>query len=389
MNNVAAGVYTVTVTDNIGVEVQSNVVTITDVVSPDYSTSESVSVCSGSSYTFPDQTTQTNITSQVVYTSNLQTVSGCDSIIETTVNVTSVNVGTNLNGATISAMESGASYEWFDCNNNPNVPISGATGQSYTPTVSGLYAVEVTVNGCTDRSGCVSVSFITDDDCSGANDINSLFGGPLNTPVVSSLYDNTGYTSAGDPTSGYECFFLGDGLQSTVWYNFTGDGNTYRIRSILCNATDGLTDTQVAAYSGDCNGLTPVACNEDEDEPNSVYNIQLDLETTNGTEYYLMIDGYGGSTGEFCLEVTHIDNPVGIVNVEEKRISVYPNPTEGVVSWNATNVNTAEVYDNTGRLVLTDDQPNGTLDIHSLKEGIYTLMLLSETGVYTTRVFKQ
>ncbi|NOQ27294.1 MAG: hypothetical protein GQ564_18185, partial [Bacteroidales bacterium] len=56
-------------------------------VNPTYNDSESITINSGESYTFPDGITQNNITSQVVYTSNLQTVFGCDSIIETTVNV--------------------------------------------------------------------------------------------------------------------------------------------------------------------------------------------------------------------------------------------------------------------------------------------------------------
>ncbi|NOQ27344.1 MAG: hypothetical protein GQ564_18435, partial [Bacteroidales bacterium] len=56
-------------------------------VNPIYSLSESVSIKRGSDYTFPDEAIQNNITSQVIYTSNLQTIYGCDSIIETTVNV--------------------------------------------------------------------------------------------------------------------------------------------------------------------------------------------------------------------------------------------------------------------------------------------------------------
>jgi hypothetical protein len=56
-------------------------------IKPNYNLTETVEINSGESFTFPDGTSQTNITTQVVYTSNLQTVFGCDSIIETTVNV--------------------------------------------------------------------------------------------------------------------------------------------------------------------------------------------------------------------------------------------------------------------------------------------------------------
>ncbi len=56
-------------------------------VKPVYNLTETITINSGDDYTFPDGTIQTNITSQVVYTSCLQSVFGCDSIIETTINI--------------------------------------------------------------------------------------------------------------------------------------------------------------------------------------------------------------------------------------------------------------------------------------------------------------
>lgn len=126
-------------------------------VAPDYDLTETATVCEGESYTFPDGTTQSNITSQVVYTSNLTTVGfGCDSIVETTVNVTTVDVAVSQNGGTLTADEAGATYQWVDCDNG-NAAISGETSQSFMPSSSGNYAVEVTLNGCTETSGCTNM----------------------------------------------------------------------------------------------------------------------------------------------------------------------------------------------------------------------------------------
>lgn len=125
-------------------------------VAPDYDLTETVSACEGENYTFPDGSMQT-ITAQTVYTSNLTTVGfGCDSIIETTVNVTTVDESVSQNGNTLTATESGADYQWVDCDNG-NAPIGGETSQDFTPNSSGNYAVEVTVNGCTETSGCTSM----------------------------------------------------------------------------------------------------------------------------------------------------------------------------------------------------------------------------------------
>ncbi len=81
---------------------------------------------------------------------------------QVTVNVstTQPNVAVTLNGNTLSATQSGATYQWIDCNNG-NQPISGATSQSFTPSVSGSYACSLGMGVCLDTSICTTVT-ITD-----------------------------------------------------------------------------------------------------------------------------------------------------------------------------------------------------------------------------------
>lgn len=61
-------------------------------------------------------------------------------------------------GTVLTADLSGATYQWIDCSNNS--PIAGATNQSFTATVNGNYAVEVSENGCSATSACESINFI-------------------------------------------------------------------------------------------------------------------------------------------------------------------------------------------------------------------------------------
>lgn len=124
------------------------------------SSSESVDVCSGDSYTYPDGTTANNITSNTTHVSNLISSGGCDSLVTTNVSVTPLpDVTTSVANNVITANQQGAIYQWIDCNNG-NAPIAGATGVSFTPTVNGQYAVQVTLNGCTSTSSCVTISTI-------------------------------------------------------------------------------------------------------------------------------------------------------------------------------------------------------------------------------------
>jgi|GEM_PF-1450589 len=96
------------------------------------------------------------------YTSNntaTQTIpgggtNGCDSIItlDLTINP-SPDPAVTVSGGVITANQAGATYQWLDCDNG-NQPISGATGQSFSPTVTGNYAVAITLATCTDFSDC-------------------------------------------------------------------------------------------------------------------------------------------------------------------------------------------------------------------------------------------
>ena len=66
---------------------------------------------------------------------------------------------TSVSGVNISANNSLATYQWLDCDNNYAV-ISSETGQTFTPTSNGNYAVELTENGCVDTSACVNINSV-------------------------------------------------------------------------------------------------------------------------------------------------------------------------------------------------------------------------------------
>ncbi|MGZ3904906.1 MAG: LamG-like jellyroll fold domain-containing protein [Bacteroidia bacterium] len=64
---------------------------------------------------------------------------------------------TSVNGNMITADQTGATYQWVDCNNGKQA-IAGETNQTYTATQNGSYAVVVTSGGCSDTSSCVTIS---------------------------------------------------------------------------------------------------------------------------------------------------------------------------------------------------------------------------------------
>jgi len=258
----------------------------------------------------------------------------------------------------------------------------------------GVHTLTYTVtnaSGCTGSASIViTVTPGTNDACGGATSISNLLGGALNVPQVSTEFNNTGYTTAGNPTTGFDCFVdPAPHLEHTVWYTFVGDGSKYRIRSVNCNnATPYNDDTQVAIYSGTCSSLTPVACNEDEDAANAVYNINVEVATQAGVQYIMLVDGWQGTQGRFCLEVTRLGLSA-VIDISQTNIQVFPNPTEGDIQLRNVAAEMVEVFDNMGRLVLSEMNPGSNLDISQTAAGVYFLKIYADGQVYSTKVVKQ
>lgn len=90
------------------------------------------------------------------YTERFYTSNGCDSTVTLELTINTVDAGVTQNGLNLTADNQNATYQWVDCDDN-YAPISGETGKTFTATVDGNYAVEVTANGCTKRSRCVQM----------------------------------------------------------------------------------------------------------------------------------------------------------------------------------------------------------------------------------------
>lgn len=102
----------------------------------------------------------TNGTAFAPLTTTTYTVTGtdanaCNAQASVTVNVIQLpDVTTSVSGGTITANQSGAAYQWINCDNE-NAPLFGQFNRTFTATANGSYAVVVVKNGCTDTSACI------------------------------------------------------------------------------------------------------------------------------------------------------------------------------------------------------------------------------------------
>ncbi len=145
---------------------------------------DSVYTCA--SYTWIDGNTYTSSNTAATYT--YTNASGCDSSVILNLTISPLDLSISQNGSSLTSNQAGANYQWINCSTGTS--IMGATGQTYTATTNGDYAVIVNLTGCSDTSICYTINSV--------GVIENDFGNQL------LLYPN--------PTNGHISIDLGENL---------------------------------------------------------------------------------------------------------------------------------------------------------------------------------
>jgi len=115
----------------------------------------SFSITSCNSYLFGGNV----LTKSGMYHDTLSNTFGCDSVITLNLTINTVNVSVIQSGNILTAIESGAAYQWVDCAKGFSV-IPLETKQSFSAISNGNYAVFIIKNNCRDTSSCYSINSI-------------------------------------------------------------------------------------------------------------------------------------------------------------------------------------------------------------------------------------
>jgi alpha-tubulin suppressor-like RCC1 family protein len=199
--------------------------------------------------------------------------------------------------ATFSVVADGAtplSYFW----SLNGTPIPNATNATYS-----LFNAQLSATGSffsclvTNAAGSASssnmylkvIEVVANGLCSGAIVITTA----SYTNLQSTLQADAPGNPAPDCVSGF-----GHG----VWYEFTAP-----VAGLLSVDTFGSDfDTGLGLYTGSCDSLTQVACNDDADgQPTS----QIMFPTAAGTTYYILAGGYASDAGNLVLHLNHLTPP--------------------------------------------------------------------------------
>lgn len=84
---------------------------------------------------------------------------GCDSTVLLNLTINNVDTSLLVNGPTITATATAATFQWLNCDNGYS-SIIGATDSIFTATQNGEYAVEITDSNCVDTSRCVTINSV-------------------------------------------------------------------------------------------------------------------------------------------------------------------------------------------------------------------------------------
>ncbi len=182
-------------------------------------------------------------------------------------------------------------YQW----NFNDTPIAGQTAStltlnSVTGADSGTYNVVVSNSvGATTSSNAVLIvnGSPPNDDCSGALSIEV----ENYTNIQSTLLA----TSTGDPTP--SCAFE---FGNAVWYKWTAPADGV----VTVDTIGSSFDTVLGVYSGSCDALTHVGCNDD---GGGNLTSLLTHPVTAGVTYYYVVGGYSSAAGQlvFHFNVVH------------------------------------------------------------------------------------
>jgi hypothetical protein len=190
-----------------------------------------------------------------------------------------ISIGTTLNGIDIANQINVGNVNQYD---HP-LPFPYATT---------LYVKITPYWAGGDISGCASQSFTTwvpipGDFCTTAIDI--ACGQSIAGTTLQAL-----------PETGLP--FCGAAIEAPgVWYKFTGDGQN----AVLYTCSNYNYDTQLNAYSGSCG--SPVCVTGLDDFCST--GTQISFPTTAGTNYFILVQGWGGQQGNFTLTRTCYSGP--------------------------------------------------------------------------------
>jgi uncharacterized repeat protein (TIGR01451 family) len=286
------------------------------------------------------------------YSNSYVSTFGCDSIVNVTINQTTLDTSLFASGDTIYANENYMNYEWINCANDST--LQNSASNNFIIPFTGNFKVKITNNeGCNVVSNCIPLSII----ClpiSSEQTITICSGDSVQV-------GNNWYSSAGNYTNSFVTPVGCDSIVNTLITETSID------TSVVLN---GNTLNAVSGYSN----YSWIDCST---------GLEIDGENSN-----ILVAPYAGF---FKSVITSTDGCVsessciGVIltgiettlNSNTQTFEIYPNPSSGIFTFKDTkNIQRVEVYNVLGQeiAVFVGDNTNKVskqINLSSYSKGIY------------------
>ncbi|MEN8121991.1 MAG: T9SS type A sorting domain-containing protein, partial [Bacteroidota bacterium] len=131
----------------------------------------------------------------------------------------------------------------------------------------------------------------------------------------------------------------------------------------------------------------------------SITNDFNDLETLDAAQFPIAtttvtwtVTDEAGNSATCSFDVT-VTETVGISDIAKIGISIYPNPTSGILKleFKQNNIKNIRVSDLSGSIKIekTDVQQNEIIDLSPLQDGIYIIRIQTDNDIFVTKIVKE
>jgi len=225
----------------------------------------------------------------------------------------------------------------------------------------------------------------SNDDCSGAIAITP-------TPTIEGgVISSTNGATDSEATSTFpeaECNGYEGG---DIWFTTTipPSGNL-TLEVSEANNNDGF-DSVIAAYSGTCDNLTVINCDDDSADTSFFSKLQLSAMTP-GEVIYIRVYGYGNDEEEPFTISAYDESVLATTGFNAAGFSAVPNPVTDILNLSYTkNITNVEVYNLVGQQIIakTVNNRQDKLDMSYLTAGTYLVKVTADGQTKTIKVLKK
>ncbi len=264
----------------------------------------------------------------------------------------------------------GLSYQWMLNGND----ISSANSANFTATSAGSYSVRVTSNGCSSVSAPVTVT------------VNSAPSATASATSPTTICDGGSVSLNANAGAGlsYQWMLNGNDISTANSAGFTAtSAGSYSVRvtSNGCSeVSEGIIVELIPMPSA-----PEILVNGDYIYSNSTLDLIWyingeevigytadSIEITEAGIYSCYINS-NGCVSEFSNEI--IITPLSLRDEKQLDIHVYPNPSTGIFYFTGNDLQSIQVYNHLGALILSIDQLENSVDLSQFSNGIYHLKI--------------